>query len=187
VHGARWLKAGGDPKATLAEEADALIADPGTSHAVAIRVADCVPVLLADPKTGRVAAIHAGWRGIEAGVIGATLEAMTAASASDLIAAIGPCIGPCCFEVGKDVAARIARVSSPDVITREAETEAGEKSFVDLRRAARTQLRALGVTSVDDVPSRDRDGCTRCNAREFYSYRRDGDNSGRLIAVIVAR
>lgn len=187
VHGAALLVAGGDPKATLALEADALAAEPGTNHAVAVRVADCVPVLIADPGSGRVVAAHAGWRGIEAGVIRESVRhlASNGGSAEAMIAAIGPSIGPCCFEVGGDVGERIAKASSDDVIVR----RAGEKAFVDLRLAVREQLRGLALAddAIDDVPGRGPEGCTRCDRERFYSYRRDGDASGRLLGVIVAR
>lgn len=187
VHGDRLIVAGGDPKATLALEADALAAEPGTGHAVVVRVADCVPVLLADPASGRVVAAHAGWRGVEAGVVGAGVRYLAngAGAGPRFVAAIGPCIGACCFEVGRDVAARIARVSSADVVAR----EVGEKAFVDLRRAVREQLRGLGLDddAIEDVPGVGREGCTRCDRERFYSYRRDGDASGRLVGAIVAR
>jgi polyphenol oxidase len=189
VHGAALLVAGGDPKATLALEADALGAEPATGFAVAVRVADCVPVLLADPSSGRVVAAHAGWRGVELGVVGTSVHHLEqgagAGPVNAFAAAIGPCIGPCCFEVGSDVAERIAKVSSPAVVTR----RVGEKAFVDLRLAVRTQLRALGLRdeAIDDVPGTGPEGCTRCDRERFYSYRRDGDASGRLVGVIVAR
>lgn len=189
VHGAALLVADGDPARALAREADALVAEPGTRRAVAVRVADCVPVLIADPRSGRVAAAHAGWRGVEAGVVAAAVRhlarAAGAGASSELLAAIGPCIGPCCFEVGAEVGARIARATTPDVIAR----AVGDKAFVDLRKAVRAQLRALGLAeeAIDDVPSAGRDGCTRCDAARFYSFRRDGDASGRLLGVIVAR
>jgi YfiH family protein len=187
VHGAKLLVAGGDPKAALALEADALAAEPGSGHAVAVRVADCVPVLLADPASGRVVAAHAGWRGVEAGVVRVSVRHLESSSGAPerFVAAIGPCIGACCFEVEIDVGERIAKASSSHVIAR----RAGEKAFVDLRLAVRTQLRALGLRddAIDDVPGPGREGCTRCDRERFYSYRRDGDSSGRLIGVIVAR
>lgn len=188
VHGTTLLVAGGDPAATLALEADALAAEPGSGHAVAVRIADCVPVLLADPPHGRVVAAHAGWRGVEAGVVRVSVQHLLREPSSDprgFIAAIGPCIGPCCFEVGQDVADRIATSSSSQVIAR----EAGDKAFVDLRLAVRTQLRDLGLNdeAIEDVPGTGRAGCTRCDRERFYSYRRDGDSSGRLIGAIVAR
>jgi polyphenol oxidase len=184
VHGRAVLVADGDPASMLEREADALVAEPGSGHAVAVRIADCVPVLLASPASGRVAAVHAGWRGIVAGVVAAAAERLGADDPGDarpgLVAAIGPSIGPCCFEVGLDVAESIAAASGPEVIAR----RAGDKAYVDLRRAVRAQLVGLGVAdaAIDDVP-----GCTRCDRERFYSYRRDGDASGRLLAVIVAR
>ncbi|MDF2693195.1 MAG: hypothetical protein K0S65_1578 [Labilithrix sp.] len=189
VHGAALLVAGGDPGATLALEADALAAEPSTGHAVLVRVADCVPVLLADPATGRVVAAHAGWRGVEAGVVRTSVQYLEqgagAGPTRGFVAAIGPCIGPCCFEVGADVGERIANASSQAVIVR----RAGEKVFIDLRLAVRMQLHALGVRDegIDDVPGTGPEGCTRCDRERFYSYRRDGDASGRLVGVIVAR
>lgn len=177
VHGARAIVVGGAP--LEGEQADALVA-MDRDDAVGVRVADCVPILLADPASGAVAAVHAGWRGIVAGVVASAFDAARARGASMTLAAIGPCIGPCCFEVGDDVAARIAGATSSDVVARRAEG----KAWVDLRRAVRAQLRALGVTDAhaDDVP-----GCTRCDAEHFFSHRRDGDAAGRHLAFIVAR
>jgi polyphenol oxidase len=200
VHGRAVVVAGGDPAQLLRHEADALIAEPGSGDAVAVRVADCVPVLIADPLTGRVAAVHAGWRGVVSDVIGTAVrhlardrsrgqESSTSSprEAGGFIAAIGPCIGPCCFEVGADVGQKIERDTTSDAIARR--DEARGKVYVDLRCAVRAQLRAVGLSdnSVDDVPDRTRSGCTRCDARRFYSYRRDGEASGRLVGVIVAR
>ncbi len=187
VHGSTLVVADGDPAGMLGRHADALVAEPGSGHAVAVRIADCVPVLLADRRTGRVAAVHAGWRGVEARVLDVAVRSLASEEKGDgstLIGAIGPCIGPCCFEVGVDVAERIAAASAPSVVVR----RDGDKAHVDLRLAAREQLRAAGLVdeAIDDVPSRSRDACTRCDADRYYSYRRDGDASGRLIAVIAA-
>lgn len=187
VHGADLVVAGDDPTATLALEADALAAEPGTDRVVAVRVADCAPVLLADPASGRVVAAHAGWRGVEAGVVARSVrhlaESPGAGHVHGFVAAIGPCIGPCCFEVGADVGERIARASAPEVIVR----RGGDKAYVDLCLAVHVQLRRHGLADahVDIVPPRGR--CTRCDPANFYSYRRDGDASGRTMGVIVAR
>jgi YfiH family protein len=141
-------------------------------------VADCVPVLVASTDTGAVAAIHAGWRGVVAGVVPAGVELLRGASAlagqAPLLAAIGPCIGPCCFEVGADVAERIGFVTR----------RAGDKAYVDLRAAVRAQLRALGLPdeAIEDVP-----GCTKHEPDRFHSFRRDGANSGRMLAAIATR
>ena len=189
VHGPALVVASGDPARVLEQDADALVAEPGSGHAVGIRVADCVPVLVADPRSGRVAAVHAGWRGVVADVIGVAVRHLVekGAQAEALLAAIGPCIGPCCFEVGADVGETIARATTASAIARR--DEARGKVFVDLRAAVRAQLLGLGLSggAIDDVPDATSAGCTRCDAQRFYSYRRDGDSSGRLIAVIAAR
>lgn len=186
VHGRALLVARGEPADLVDQEADALVGEPGSGDAVAVRVADCVPVLLADPHAGRVAAVHAGWRGAVAGVVGEAVRHLErGGEAKSLLAAIGPCIGPCCFEVSADVGESIARATSASAIERR--DEARGKVFVDLRAAVRAQLLALGVAKIEDVPSQKNVQCTRCDARRFYSYRRDGDASGRLIAVIVPR
>ncbi len=161
--------------------ADALVGRASSDPvAVGVRVADCVPVLVADEATGDVAAIHAGWRGIVAGVVRAGIERLGDRRHS-LLAAIGPCIGPCCFEVGRDVAETIARAShGASVVT----AERGDKAYVDLRAAVRAQLVAAGVTDarIEDVP-----GCTKHETGRFHSFRRDGANSGRMLAAIAAR
>jgi YfiH family protein len=181
VHGPRAVRAPALP--TPASEADALVAL--APLAVAVRVADCVPILLADPSSGAVAAVHAGWRGLASGVIGAAADALSeiagASPRGAWLAAIGPCIGPCCFEVGSDVARTIAAaVESDAVIAR----TVGDKAFVDLRAGVRLRLATSGFASahVEDIP-----GCTKCDGEQFFSYRRDGANAGRLFAAIAAR
>jgi hypothetical protein len=165
------------PADTFRVEADALVATaPGM--AVAIRVADCVPVLLADPATGRVAAAHAGWRGVVADVVGAALDALGPRDPASVIAAIGPSIGPCCFEVGAEVAAEIAAHAGAEVVI----PAEGAKPRVDLWRAVERQLRARGVGRVDTLGR-----CTVCEPEAFFSFRRDGARSGRMVGVIVAR
>jgi YfiH family protein len=184
VHGSRRVVVDDDPARTLALEADVLIAEPGSGNSVAVRVADCVPVLLADLSTGRVAAVHAGWRGIEAGAVNAALTWLVKDQRPrQLIAAIGPCIGPCCFEVGVDVADRIEKAAEAWVDVR----RVYPKAFVDLRRAVRAQLETFKEMMGVDTAIEDVGGCTRCDAEHFYSYRRDGDASGRLLGVIAAR
>jgi YfiH family protein len=175
VHGRNVVVAEGDPARMLEVEADAIVAEPGTGAAVAARVADCVSVLLADPKRGRVAAVHAGWPGVVARVVEAAVERI---GTSDLLAATGPSIGPCCFEVDADVEQKIVGASDASIVVR----REGVKAYLDLRRAVRIQLRALGMRdeSIDDVP-----GCAKCDRDRFYSYRRDKDASGRQLGVIV--
>jgi YfiH family protein len=175
VHGARAIDA---RTAHSNLEADALFARAAAGRvAVGVRVADCVPVLVADPDSGDVAAIHAGWRGIVAGVIRATLAELRGRR---LIAAIGPCIGPCCFEVGLDVAEAIARSAGDRVVT----SRASDKAHVDLRAAVRQQLfdeRGERI-AIENVA-----GCTKHEGARFHSFRRDGTQSGRMLAAIVTR
>jgi YfiH family protein len=164
VHGARAIVAQGDIVSVAREEADALVAnDPET--AVGVRTADCVPVLLANSKSGAVAAVHAGWRGVVEGVVHSALEIGT----FDL-AAIGPCIGACCFEIGDDVVKKLA----PHVKDRKG----------DLRAAVRAQLVAHGMDTsrIDDVA-----GCTHCDGARFFSHRRDGAEAGRHLSIIATR
>jgi polyphenol oxidase len=184
VHGAAVSEAGEATDAT-GGEADALVARAREGRiAVGVRVADCVPVLLADATTGDVAAIHAGWRGVVAGVVGAAVGRLAGpalpAVAKSMVAAIGPCIGACCCEVGRDVADAIARAShgAPVVVHARA-----DKAYVDLRAAVRAQLRAAGLRDarIEDVP-----GCTKHDER-FHSFRRDGQGSGRMLAAVVTR
>lgn len=166
VHGARAVLA----DQAQGQEGDAVVARaPGV--AVGVRVADCVPVLVADRASGAAAAIHAGWRGVVAGVVRAGVELL---APREGLAAIGPCIGACCFEVGREVGEQLGFV-----VRRE-----GDKAYVDLRAAVRAQLRALGLddASIEDVP-----GCTKHEPERFHSFRRDGANSGRMLAAIVSR
>ena len=185
VHGSsvREVSAEDDRVALLRELGDALIArDP--SIAIGVRVADCVPILMLDETSGHVAAVHAGWRGVVADVIAVALVTLIRNAPRGpraIVAAIGPCIGPCCFEVDDDVARTIEGAAPGDaaVVRRDR-----PKPHVDLRRAVRLQLRALGV---DDARIEDVEGCTRCDDRRFFSYRRDGARSGRHLASIAAR
>jgi hypothetical protein len=180
VHGAAAVAAEGEREAFSLREADAIVASTA-GDAAAIRVADCVPILLADPESGAVGATHAGWRGLVAGVVASSFRVAAERGATLRLAAIGPCIGPCCFEVSHEIAAQIADAAGdPGVVARRTEA----KSWVDLRRAVRAQLRREGLDDahIDDVP-----GCTRCDAERFFSHRRDGERAGRHLAVIVAR
>ena len=183
VHGAavQRVDAAADPAAVARLQGDALVAEPGA--AVGVRTADCVPLLLADPESRRAAAIHAGWRGVCAGVVGAGVRALCEAAAAPparLIAAIFPHIRSCCFEVGEDVAAQL-QAAAP-ALGCVAPGPRG-RPHVALAALVRAQLMAAGVAAdrCEDVP-----GCTVCDAARFFSFRRDGRESGRHLAVIVA-
>jgi polyphenol oxidase len=184
VHGRDVVRVTGSEKteSVLAQRADALVT---SAHGVAcgVRTADCVPVLVADKKSGAVAAIHSGWQGTEINVVGAGVAALVreAGGHPDLVAAIGPHIRVCCFEVGDDVAARLAACSKARNV---ADRTRSDRLHVDLAKIVRAQLEAAGVPpeAIDDVP-----GCTMSDQRRFFSFRRDHEKSGRMLAAIVAR
>jgi len=165
-------------------KADALVGnDP--ARALAIRVADCVPILLATRDAATVAAIHAGWRGIIADVIPHAVEQLRArsgsADASPFAAAIGPCISVDAFEVGNEVLAAFVEKFGDHAPIRPA-TE--DKGHVDLRAAAHLQLLRAGLTA-DRIDTTDR--CTFRDAGEFFSHRRDRGVTGRMAAIIAPR
>ena len=175
IHSSRVVDAGTvSPDAV--EEGDALIAsDPG--HLLCIRTADCVPILLADPRSRAVAAVHAGWRGTVTGVAAATvltLRRFSGASPEDLVAAIGAGIGPCCFEVGPEVSAQFQKIF-PE------RDDMGLRTSLDLAEANRRMLVGAGLVPGNIViDSR----CTRCEETLFHSWRREGAAAGRMTAAI---
>jgi YfiH family protein len=142
--------------------------------------ADCVPILFADPEARVCGAAHAGWRGTVAGVATNVVARMTALGAAParIRIALGPSIGPCCFEVGPEVVAefRAALGDVPGLVV------AGpRKDHIDLRVALRTMLERAGVAAdhLDDRPP-----CTRCTPERFFSYRRDGREGGMHMGFI---
>jgi YfiH family protein len=144
----------------------------------AIMTADCLPVLLADLSGKVVGGAHAGWRGLAAGVLGATLRAMRAAGAGEITAWLGPAIGPTAFEVGEDVrAAFLAAVSGAAQAFAPYPGREG-KYLADMALLARMMLAADGVTRVWGG-----DHCTVTETDRFYSYRRDGV-TGRQASLI---
>jgi YfiH family protein len=157
-------------------EGDALICNqPGIT--LAVRTADCLPVLMADPQNRAVAAVHAGWRGVVAGIVPKTVMAMSenfGTRPEDLVIAIGPGIGPCCFEVGPEVAVQF----QPFFPERE---DLSGRTRVDLIETVLRQLRrndgTLGQVATADL-------CSCCRAHLFHSYRRDRDAAGRMVTAI---
>lgn len=151
-------------------EGDALISNhPG--RIISVRTADCLPILLADRRTKAVAAVHAGWRGTVADIAANSVARMREEFGSrleDILAAIGPGIGKCCYEVGADVAGNFG--------------ESGA-TRIDLAMHNRRQLAAIGLTPshIDILPA-----CTFCQTEDFFSYRREGLLAGRMISFIRA-
>lgn len=178
VHGNLVARADGvpaKPNGDLELDADALLtAAPGV--AATILTADCLPIVIAAvaPNTGAsagaptraAATVHAGWRGLDAGVIAATLARLRAlVPDARLSAAIGPGAGPCCYEVGADLHARFPAAS--------------RGANLDLKAIARHQLERAGVATVHDC-----DICTICSREpELFSYRREGPETGRQAAI----
>ena len=157
-------------------------ADAGTASApgllLGVETADCLPVFVVDPHRRALAAAHAGWRGTAQGVAARAVEALLAegSRAHDLVAALGPCIGPCCYEVGEDV--RAAFGAGGDGLFRPG--PAGKPHF-DLRQANARQLVAAGLRAEALAHV---DECTRCRADLYHSYRRDGRGAGRMINFV---
>jgi len=175
VHGRAVVDAD-DAEPGVVLEGDALVVSRA-GRLVAARVADCVPILLAGPGGRRVAAVHAGWRGLVGGAIEAGLEALGPCAA----AAVGPCLSLARFEVGPEVAQRFRAAGLGAAVE-----EGAERPHVDLRRAAQLVLARAGVADVDTT-----DRCTWEDGQEFYSHRRDvthggAATSGRMAGVIGA-
>ena len=169
IHSASCVTAEG--RAGLLGEGDALIENqPGS--VVAVKTADCIPVLLVDERRRVVAAVHAGWRGTAARIAGDAVALMGrrfGTSAGDLHAAIGPGIGECCYEVGAEVAERFGGQGS---------------GHIDLAAANRRQLEESGVTPRRIYAS---NLCTMCRGEEFDSFRRDREKAGRLYSFAGIR
>jgi polyphenol oxidase len=149
---------------TVYDHCDGLWSDaPG--RAMLLLTADCMPIAIArsDGLRPAVEILHAGWRGLLAGIVAAGVRAI---GARKLVAAIGPSIGPCCYEVGEEVAAPFRQAFGEDVMH--------EGSKLDLWTAAERALRAAGVEHVDRF-----DLCTACDGDRFFSHRRDHGRTGR--------
>ena len=166
IHSAACVAARG--RAGVLDRGDALLENsPGA--VVAVKTADCIPLLLADERHWAVAAVHAGWRGTVAGIAAHAVDAMArefGTRPEDLHAAIGPAIGKCCYQVGPEVAVRFG--------------EPG-RAHIDLAEANRRQLEARGIPGQRIYVA---NLCTRCRAEEFHSYRRDGEIAGRLYSFV---
>lgn len=176
--------AGGNPKADAQMTAR-------TDVALAVKTADCVPILVADRQRRAVAAIHAGWRGTAQGMaprLVAALRQRFGVEPGSLVAAIGPSIGACCYEVGPEVRAgflEAGAASSPSERSAGWFTPgAGDRLHLDLWQANRDQLEEAGVPAESVHTAR---LCTACHRRWFFSYRREGARAGRMLAVIRKR
>jgi len=180
-----------------------IAASDDASLALCVKVADCVPILLADARTGTVAAVHAGWRGTAARAVRSAVDALGehfGSAPHDLVAAVGPSIGPCCYRVGRDVRAAFEAAGARDGEldawfsrtptaaalhgvpgTDPAASGGGPALFLDTWTANAWQLRDAGVPLSQIHVCR---ACTSCHRDVFHSYRVDGERAGRMIGVI---
>jgi len=164
------------PPWTEPPDADARVTgQPGTL--LAIETADCLPVLIVDPIRRRAAAAHAGWRGTVARVAQSAARAMVDAgsNAADLLVALGPSIGPCCYEVGPEVEAAFGPWGAGFFVA------GADRKHLDVPAANLAQLEEVGIdpAHIDSVRQ-----CTKCREDLFFSYRRDGAHAGRMISVV---
>lgn len=175
VHGTAVVDAQG---AKNGVEADAIIARQA-GVACSVVTADCLPILLCDGSANEVAAVHAGWRGLAAGIVEQTLSQM-ASSADELMAWIGPAISQACYEVGGEVReAFLAAAHDTGAETDACFEPRGEKFMADLPGLARVRLAAQGLRDIYGG-----DLCTWSDAARFHSYRRDGAAAGRITSLI---
>lgn len=173
VHGADVVSIGAVPPASL-PRADAAVTR-ATHVVLAVRVADCMPVLFAARDGSVIAVAHAGWRGLAAGILENTVDAM-GSNPAGIVAWLGPAIGPAAFEVGGDVRAAFLH---DDPAARSAFVDAAPgKWLADLEALARMRLARAGVQSIDGGGM-----CTMSDASRFFSFRRDGP-TGRMAAFV---
>ncbi|NBD10943.1 peptidoglycan editing factor PgeF [Corallococcus silvisoli] len=182
VHGDTVLPAHGADDDSLRPtlgEADALWTE-GEGSWVAVGTADCVPVLLVDPRGRRVAAVHSGWRGTDLEISARAVEALGARGSQPehLLAAVGPCIQACCYEVSAELGDRFRARFGPDVV------RAGEKPHLDLPHAVKASLLKAGLKPehVDVLQA-----CTACDRERFFSHRRDAGRTGRHLNFVLHR
>jgi len=174
VHSGRCVRADGAWSGDR-PEADAVCTNR-SRVLVGVRTADCLPILLVDPRRRAVAAVHAGWRGASARVLPSAIESMTSeygCKPGDIEAAIGPGIGPCCFEVGEEVAGQF----SEEFVDRH-----GPKPHVDLAGILGAQLRHSGVDRVATAGD-----CTSCHLERYFSHRAEHGDTGSMLALVGLR
>jgi polyphenol oxidase len=180
VHGAEVASVSAGRDFDTSCKADAIVSED-SERVISVRTADCVPLLFSSGDGTIVAAVHAGWRGIVAGVIPAAIGRMVnrGCAQGSIVAAIGPCIGRNAFEVGDEVAEEFRRAFAESAVVG---MSLEGKAVIDLRLTARLQLLAAGVAE-ENIDTTDR--CTVTHREEFYSHRRDRGVTGRMAAIIA--
>lgn len=192
VHGDAVARVTTADNGTWVEHVDGLITDqPGC--VLSMNYADCAPIFLYDPRRHAIGLGHAGWRGAMADLPGAMVRAMSAhfgSEPADLVAAIGPCIGPCCYEVGPDVVAAVKasfadaegllRPASDPAASGNALRQTAGNPYLDLPEANRRNLAAAGVRAIELS-----EYCTACRTDLFFSHRAERGRTGRFGTVFA--
>ena len=153
---------------------DAIIST-SKSVVLSIQVADCIPLYLADPDNNVIGIVHAGWRGIEKGIVANSINKMITLGADNnrIIAYIGPSIQKCCFEIGPDVSKKFPinfQINS-----------SSDRFFLDLQKLTKNLLINNSISYNNIISSNE---CTKCNSDKYFSYRNTGLKSGRMIGII---
>jgi YfiH family protein len=158
------------------------VATSAVSHPILLHFADCTPVMLVDPKQRVLCVMHAGWRGTAGGIVTKGVQLLHAAlgcNPSDMVAAVGPAIGPCCYETGEEVEhALTATISDPEARQQVIQRGPTGKPHPDLKAVNAVQLYEAGVGQVDITS-----WCTACRPDLFYSHRQSGGKTGRQGAL----
>ena len=188
VHGANVCRVGRQARGrgaiqpgTAIPATDALITDDRGTY-LFMRYADCVPILLCDPVKRAVALVHAGWKGTVGNIVGATVKTMCrvfGCQTQDILAGIGPAVGPCHYAIQQDVSSQVRSALSfwPFVLHRGAD----DSLVMDLPEANVYQLLAAGLHQANVALS---GICTACHSDEFYSHRAEGGRTGRFAALV---
>ncbi len=181
VHGSRVVRVSRSDRSTVIPEADGLITDdPGVP--LLLRFADCTPILVYDPAHRAVGLGHAGWRGTVLRIAENLVWEMVREFGSvpaEMVGAVGPSIGPCCYQVGPEVVASVEESLGPEFLSRR---EPDGHAHFDLWEANRRQLLDAGVGKVEVAAV-----CTSCHMDEFFSHRGSGGRTGRFGAVMMVR
>jgi hypothetical protein len=182
VHGAHVAMVGTSQCGSVMPATDGLISQT-RGVALLLRFADCLPLMLYDPRQQAIGLVHIGWRGCLAGAVPNTLAAMQRAFSSDprdLLAGLGPAIGPCCYQVKPDLIASVEQTRAR--LTRFLLEQPDGSVHFDLPSSVRSQLRRAGVQSIEDSGL-----CTCCHQDEFFSHRGERGRTGRFAVVLALR
>jgi YfiH family protein len=189
VHGQHIVPAAAGDRGAMIAKADGIMTDV-PNLPITQRYADCTPVLIYDRRRHVMGMAHAGWRGTVAGVSSVLVQAMASAygvQVADLVAVVGPAIGPCCYEVGPEVVAAVRQAfpEAGDLLIRQpisaGNGQGGPARYhLDLPEANRWQLARAGVGQIEVSGI-----CTRCRRDMYFSHRGDGGHTGRFAAVMM--